>query len=70
MIMTKKNGFVSRKELRNRFNCSDYTLKKWCESEQDYEGSVVQRAYIAGKRYFSPQVVEWIEKRIEKTENI
>jgi hypothetical protein len=68
--MKGKIGFISRKELRNRFDCSDATLKMWCELEQDYEGSIVQRAYKTGKRLFSPQVVEWIEKRIEKTENI
>ncbi len=62
---------MTRKELRIIYNCSDATLKMWCELEQDYEGSIVQKAYKAGKRQFSPQVVEWIEKRIGgKNENI
>jgi hypothetical protein len=61
----KKNHFISRKVLAAKYNLHPDTLKAMLESEEGYQGSVVEWHYKEKRRLFSPAAVRWIEAKFE-----
>lgn len=65
MAKEKRQGYISRKEMCELYNCSDYVLRRDLESCEDYAGSPVEKVYRNNLRYFNPVAVAWINQKLD-----